>query len=175
MRDACRRSQPSGRPPIRVTTWSLLISAGAAATDDSRYFWTHPISVGLQLSVPIFSGLTKMNRSRELKNQISQLSLQRSYARQQDRRAGALGAERPADRLRDDVRPGADRRAGLQGLQDLRTRYRAGAGTIRTQQRAALADAGAAELLAGDLRLPFRPRPSTTASSAANTEINKTG
>ena len=44
---------------------------GAAATDDSRYFWTHPISVGLQLSVPIFSGLTKMNRSRELKNQIS--------------------------------------------------------------------------------------------------------
>ena len=27
---------------------------GAAATDDSRYFWTHPISVGLQLSVPIF-------------------------------------------------------------------------------------------------------------------------
>ena len=46
---------------------------GAAATDDSRYFWTHPISVGLQLSVPIFSGLTKMNRSRELKNQISQL------------------------------------------------------------------------------------------------------
>ena len=56
---------------------------GAAATDDSRYFWTHPISVGLQLSVPIFSGLTKMNRSRELKNQISQLSHQRSYARQQ--------------------------------------------------------------------------------------------
>ena len=39
---------------------------GAATTDDSRYFWTHPISVGLQL-----------------KNQISQLSLQRSYARQQ--------------------------------------------------------------------------------------------
>ena len=50
---------------------------------DSRYFWTHPISVGLQLSVPIFSGLTKMNKSRELKNQIAQISLQRDYARQQ--------------------------------------------------------------------------------------------
>ena len=35
------------------------------------------------LSVPIFSGLTKMNKSRELKNQLSQLSLQRDYARQQ--------------------------------------------------------------------------------------------
>ncbi len=52
-------------------------------TDNSKYFWTHPISVGLQLSVPIFSGLTKMNKSRELKNQIAQLSLQRDYARQQ--------------------------------------------------------------------------------------------
>ena len=33
---------------------------GMGAGDDSRYFWTHPISVGLQLSVPIFSGLTKL-------------------------------------------------------------------------------------------------------------------
>lgn len=56
---------------------------GMGAGDDSRYFWTHPISVGLQLSVPIFSGLTKMNKSRELKNQIAQISLQRDYARQQ--------------------------------------------------------------------------------------------
>ena len=80
-----------------------------------------------------------------------------------DRRAGALGAERPADRPRDDVRPGADRRAGLQGLQDLRHPLPGGRGDDpRTQQRAALADAGAAELLAGDLRLPFgqgRVRP----------------
>lgn len=56
---------------------------GMGAGDDSRYFWTHPISVGLQLSVPIFSGLTKTNRSRELKNQIAQIALQRDYARQQ--------------------------------------------------------------------------------------------
>ena len=56
---------------------------GMGAGDDSRYFWTHPISVGLQLSVPIFSGLTKTNKSRELKNQIAQIALQRDYARQQ--------------------------------------------------------------------------------------------
>ena len=56
---------------------------GMTDADNSKYFWTHPISVGLQLSVPIFSGLTKMNKSRELKNQIAQLSLQRDYARQQ--------------------------------------------------------------------------------------------
>ena len=56
---------------------------GFGSGDDSRYFWTHPISVGVQLSVPVFAGLTRMNRSRELKNQIAQTSLQRTYARQQ--------------------------------------------------------------------------------------------
>lgn len=56
---------------------------GFGSGDDSRYFWTHPISVGVQLSVPVFAGLTRMNRSRELKNQIAQTSLQRAYARQQ--------------------------------------------------------------------------------------------
>ena len=56
---------------------------GMGEGDNAKYFWTHPISVGVQLSVPIFSGLTKMNKSRELKNQLSQISLQRSYAREQ--------------------------------------------------------------------------------------------
>ena len=49
----------------------------------ARYFWTNPISVGVQLSVPIFAGLTKMNQSRSIKNQIAQLDLQREYARKQ--------------------------------------------------------------------------------------------
>lgn len=56
---------------------------GVGSGDNARYFWTHPISVGVQLSVPIFGGLTRTNRARELKNQIAQLSLQRDYARQQ--------------------------------------------------------------------------------------------
>ena len=51
--------------------------------NEPTYFWTHPISVGVQVSIPLFSGLTKMNKSREIKNQISQIGLQRSYARQQ--------------------------------------------------------------------------------------------
>ncbi len=51
--------------------------------DNGKYFWTHPISVGVQLSVPIFAGLTKMNQSRSIRNQIAQLDLQRSYARRQ--------------------------------------------------------------------------------------------
>ncbi len=53
------------------------------ASGSPSFWWQHPISAGLQVSIPIFSGLTKMNKSREIKNQISQVSLQRIYARQQ--------------------------------------------------------------------------------------------
>lgn len=55
----------------------------AQAVSNSTFFWQNPMSAGLQLSVPLFAGLTKMNKSREIKNQISQIALQRSYAEQQ--------------------------------------------------------------------------------------------
>ena len=63
---------------------SLSFFGGGEQTPPKyKYFWTHPMSVGLSLSVPIFSGLTKMNQSRSIKNQIKQIELQRSYAEQQ--------------------------------------------------------------------------------------------
>lgn len=54
-----------------------------APLDTSKFFWTNPMTVGVQLSVPIFAGLTKMNQARSIKNQISQLEMQRDYAAQQ--------------------------------------------------------------------------------------------
>ncbi|MBE6195819.1 MAG: TolC family protein [Rikenellaceae bacterium] len=56
---------------------------GAAEPPKYKFFWTNPISVGVSLSVPIFSGLTKSAQSRSIKNQISQLEMQRDYAREQ--------------------------------------------------------------------------------------------
>ncbi len=47
------------------------------------YYWQNPLNAGISLSFPIFSGLRKMNRSRELKNQIAQISAQREYATRQ--------------------------------------------------------------------------------------------
>ncbi len=43
------------------------------------FFWQSPASVGLSLSVPIFSGWSNTSRSRQIKNQISQMELQRRY------------------------------------------------------------------------------------------------
>ena len=67
-----------------------MVSGGAEAgtgeavadLNSSKYFWTHPISVGVQISIPIFSGLKNSYKSRQVKNQIEQLDL-RDYAQRQ--------------------------------------------------------------------------------------------
>lgn len=55
----------------------------ATSSGNPSFWWQHPVSAGIQVSIPIFSGLTKMNRSREIKNTQAQLDLQRQYVRQQ--------------------------------------------------------------------------------------------
>ena len=53
------------------------------ALNSSKYYWTHPITVGVQISIPIFSGLVNTYKARDVQNQIAQLDLQRDYARRQ--------------------------------------------------------------------------------------------
>lgn len=67
-----------------------MMAGGQAGTGEavadlnsSKYFWTHPISVGVQISIPIFSGLKNSYKARQVKNQIEQLALQRDYAQRQ--------------------------------------------------------------------------------------------
>ncbi len=52
----------------------------AAAATSNPFYWQHPVSAGLQLSVPIFSGLTKSSKARQIKNNMAQVRLQRDYA-----------------------------------------------------------------------------------------------
>ncbi len=58
-------------------------SQEAAPGSGSKFWWQHPVSAGLRVSIPLFSGLTKMYQSRQLKNQIAQLDMQRDYTEQQ--------------------------------------------------------------------------------------------
>lgn len=51
-----------------------------AQASSSSFWWQHPINVGLQISIPIFSGFSKTNQVRSVRNQIRQLDIQRSYA-----------------------------------------------------------------------------------------------
>lgn len=112
---------------------------GESNPNDPKYFWTHPISVGIQLSVPLFSGLTKMNKSREIKNQIAQVGLQRTYARQQ---ADVQVRSALNDLLTARETMFAQEKTVAQAEKAYRisdTRYRAGAGTILELNSAQLA------------------------------------
>lgn len=55
-------------------------AAASAVANQSKFWWQYPISIGAQISIPIFSGLKKTNQLREVRNQMAQLDLQRSYA-----------------------------------------------------------------------------------------------
>lgn len=54
-------------------------SAGTAEAVKKSFYWQHPISVGVSLSVPIFSGFKNTNKVRQVRNQIRQLEMQREY------------------------------------------------------------------------------------------------
>ena len=52
----------------------------AATASQSKFWWQCPISVGAQVSIPLFAGFKTVNQLREVRNQLSQLSIQREYA-----------------------------------------------------------------------------------------------
>ena len=54
----------------------------ATAAEQSKFWWQTPISVGAQISIPIFAGFKKTNQLREVRNQMAQLNIQREYAEQ---------------------------------------------------------------------------------------------
>jgi outer membrane protein TolC len=53
--------------------------AGAPANSDKKLWWQYPISLGAQISIPIFAGFSKTNQLREVRNQRAQLDIQREY------------------------------------------------------------------------------------------------
>ncbi len=55
--------------------------AAAGSTKTTGPLWGQwPMTFGAQLSIPIFAGLTNVNKDKQLKNSIAQLDLQRDYA-----------------------------------------------------------------------------------------------
>ena len=54
--------------------------AGTAVQEQSKFWWQYPISVGAQISIPLFAGFKKTNQLREVRNQLAQLDMQRDYA-----------------------------------------------------------------------------------------------
>lgn len=114
-------------------------TAGAIANASSSFWWQHPVSAGIQISIPIFSGLTKSNQARSIRNQMAQLDLQRSYAREGVRveLESAINNLLTARETMFAQEKTVSQAAKAYSISD--TRYRAGAGTILELNSAQLA------------------------------------
>lgn len=55
-------------------------SGGSSAKKE--WWWQNPLSAGISISIPLFSGGKNINKAHEIRNSISQLSLQKEYLRQ---------------------------------------------------------------------------------------------
>ena len=64
---------------------SMMGGMGGSSGDSSakkEWWWQNPLSAGISISIPLFSGGKNINKAHEIRNSISQLSLQKDYMRQ---------------------------------------------------------------------------------------------
>lgn len=108
----------------------IVAQTRAAAASQSKFWWQCPISVGAQISIPLFAGFKTVNQLREVNNQLSQLNIQREYAEQGIR----LQVEQAINTLitaRETMLSNERTVEQAQKAYDISyTRYNAGAGTI---------------------------------------------
>ncbi len=114
-------------------------SSTTTTAESSSYYWQTPSSVGLSLSIPIFTGFATSSRSRQIENQISQIELQRLYTEQSvsvslSSAINNIYTAREKLRAQSQTVDQAER-----AYQISNTRYSAGAGTILELNTARLA------------------------------------
>ncbi len=105
-------------------------SLTGSSSSSNEYFWQTPASIGLTVSFPLFDGFGRRSRSQQIKNQISQIELQRSYTEQSvsvslsTAISDILTAQEMAEAQRVTVEQAS------KAYDITNTRYGAGAGTI---------------------------------------------
>lgn len=67
--------------PMLSATGSYIYQTQAEDFKFNDYTWIGSASVGLQLTVPIFAGMTKVNQAKQVELSIRSLELQREYAK----------------------------------------------------------------------------------------------
>ncbi len=119
--------------------FGLTPEGGMGVVSTNKWWWQKPTSAGFQLSIPIFSGFKNTNKVKQLRNQVSQIELQKSYLRE----AKALEARTAVNNLvsaRETMQ--ANEKTVVQAEKAYgiaRTRFEAGAGTMLEVNQAQLA------------------------------------
>ena len=57
-------------------------AGGSAPATKKEWWWQNPLSAGISISIPLFSGGKNVNKAHEIRNSLNQLSLQRDYLKQ---------------------------------------------------------------------------------------------
>ncbi len=57
-------------------------AGGSAPATKKEWWWQNPLSAGISISIPLFSGGKNINKANEIRNSLNQLSLQKDYLRQ---------------------------------------------------------------------------------------------
>ena len=56
--------------------------SSSGATTKKEWWWQNPLSAGISISIPLFSGGRNINKAHEIRNSLRQLSLQKDYLTQ---------------------------------------------------------------------------------------------
>ena len=141
----------AARLPVLQAYGSLLFSGqdqtlgfgvtpegGMGVVATPKWWWQKPASAGFQISIPIFSGLKNTNKVKQLRNQVSQIELQKGYLRE----AKALEARTAVNNLfsaRETMSANEKTVAQAEKAYSIaRTRFDAGAGTMLEVNQAQL-------------------------------------
>lgn len=103
---------------------------GTTESVKNSFYWQHPISAGIQLSIPIFSGFRNTNKLKQIRNNMAQLDLQRIYL-QQSTEVEVRSSINDLLTARETMFANEKTVQQAQKAYDIsNTRYKAGAGTI---------------------------------------------
>ena len=103
---------------------------GTTESVKNSFYWQHPISAGIQLSIPIFSSFRNTNKLKQIRNSMAQLDLQRIYL-QQSTEVEVRSSINDLLTARETMFANEKTVQQAQKAYDIsNTRYKAGAGTI---------------------------------------------
>lgn len=116
--------------PMLSATGSYIYQTQAEDFKFNDYTWIGSASVGLQLTVPIFAGMTKVNQAKQVELSIRSLELQREYAKdgvnlQVKSATNTMRAAKEELVVNKDAIKQAER-----GYEIAKVRYQVGSGTI---------------------------------------------
>lgn len=119
---------------LRIPTISAMAQYQVQSQNNTlnlgSYDWRGTALAGLQLSVPIFAGMARIQKERQIKNSIEQLNLQRGYLEDNinvEAQTALSNIFTAAERM---VSNAAAREQARKGYKISRTRFDIGAGTI---------------------------------------------